>query len=275
MTLASLSQPSKNEQQYVGTLLNGAMGLRFLIGLNLAWIGPLIPAIASAQGATLVEAGILVSIYYVGTIPMLVLGRWFLAKLGLKSSLLLASLLACIGSLMIAFGIGMPFLWLGSVMFGAGAGLAIISGSVFVLKCGLDNPASLLNKLAMFYGIGALTGPVLAWGATSTPWSYHLVYLFGAMFASLLGFLMYSKAKGTPVSLDLAKQEEGESHKKLDVWLFAVLLLLYIGVEIGITAWIYTYLTKASGLAHGHSALGVSFLCGGLTLGRFFRHLSV
>lgn len=259
------SESSKNTDY----LLNNAMALRCLIGLNLSWIGPLIPTIASAQGASLSEAGFLVSSYYVGAIPVLTTGRWFLNKLGVKLSLLVASLFMCLGLFTIAVGKGMPFLWVGSLIFGAGSGLTVIAGSVFALVCGRDNPASLLNKLAMFYGVGALSGPIIAWLGCLTAWNYHLVYLFGALYALVVGVLLKLDKKSLPVDKQIEPKEGLRgAHKSIDVWACAFLLLIYIGVEIGTTAWLFTYFTRALSISDGLSALGVSLLCAGLTLGR-------
>ena len=250
-------------------LLSIAMSLRCLIGLNLVWIGPLIPSIAAAQSASLAETGFLVSSYYVGAIPTMVSGRWFLSRLGVKGSLKLASLLMGLGLLIVALVQGMPLLWIGSLIFGLGSGLTVISGSVFALICGRDNPASLLNKLAMFYGFGALSGPLVAWLGCQTPWSYHIVYLVGAAYAFLIGLILMQENKGEGRFEIPREKAPGNAHLAMDVWMCALLLLLYIGVEIGATAWLYTYMTEACKLPAGASALGVSLLCAGLTFGRF------
>ena len=247
------------------------MALRCLIGLNLSWVGPLIPVIARAQTASLAEAGFLVSSYYLGAIPPMVTGRWFLAKFGMRGCLTMASALMALGLATVALGTGMPMLWSGSLIFGTGAGLAVISGSVYALSCGRDNPASLLNKLAMFYGVGALSGPLVAWAGTNTAWSYHAVYAFGTIYAVCAGFFLWRSAEQA-VAEDPEKDRfsgERQAHKYADVWMCSLLLLLYIGVEIGATAWLYTYLTRAGGHGDGAGALGVSFLCVGLTFGRF------
>jgi fucose permease len=191
----------------------------------------------------------------------------------------------CAGLAMIASGAGFVITWLGSFILGMGVGISSIAGNICILATAAGHAASRLNRLHLFFGIGALIGPFIAWAGQQTPWSYHATYLFGVLYTAVVGAILIkapdvaisvnskAKADGTSSSESSDKQSEiqpGRRHvlKEPLLWLHATILCIYVGIETGAGTWLFTFVEKEFQLSAGASAVAMSFLWGGLTLGR-------
>lgn len=267
-----------------------ASALMCIVGLNSGWVGPSLASIAKAQGVPLTNAGSLVSVYFFGCVVTIIVGQWILEKFGGRNSLLLAAAGMLIGLAMIASGAGVVITWLGSFIFGLGVGVSSIASNICILAIAASHAASRLNRLHLFFGIGALIGPFFAWAGQQTPWSYQATYAFGVLYtAAVVAILM--KAPNIAISVNgksststgpeecgsstvtgegSASQQTSSKHilREPLLWLFSLVLCLYVGIETGAGAWMCTYVEKEFQLSAGASAIAMSCLWGGLTFGR-------
>lgn len=269
-----------------------ASALMCIIGLNSGWVGPSLASIAKAQGVPLANAGSLVSVYFFGCVVTIVVGQWILEKFGGRNSLRLAALGMLIGLAMIASGAGVVITWLGSFIFGLGVGISSIASNICILAIAASHAASRLNRLHLFFGIGALIGPFFAWAGHQTPWSYQATYAFGVLYTAAVGAILMkapniaisvngesgtSTGSGEGNSSTVAGEgsaspktlsEQGSIFREPLLWLFSLVLCLYVGIETGAGAWMCTYVEKEFQLSAGASAIVMSCLWGGLTFGR-------
>jgi fucose permease len=154
----------------------------------------------------------------------------------------------------------------------------------------LPDAPTLLNRLHAFFGVGALIGPALATrivGAAS--WTVVWLVLAVACAPLLAGFLVAypgTAHAGTPPP-DAAPGDEapGEGAPAATpaaaggllrtalvdrgVLLGSALLTVYVGLEIGVGNWAYSYLVNGRGLSALLAGYSVSGYWLGLTLGRF------
>lgn len=242
--------------------------LILLCGLNTGWIGPLLPTIASDKGVSLSQAGSIVSLYCAGGIIPLLIGKMLIDKLGGKLLIQLAAFLMAVGLMIIGTGPIAPVITAGAFIMGFGGGVSSIAGNVLILSLNKETGASALSKLHLFFGVGALIGPLCAWAAMRTPFTYHIVYIGAALFAFLIGFMLWPLSNSTE-----REEEDCTSKARLDfssvsLWLFNATIFLYVGIETAITAWLYTYLIRASHLSQDLSSMSMSFLWAGLSAGR-------
>ncbi|MFL5653252.1 MAG: MFS transporter [Ktedonobacteraceae bacterium] len=191
--------------------------------------------------------------------------RWLL---GLGSATLLLGLLG--------FGLRLPFvpLLLARLLIGLGVGIIETGFNVFVTA--LPRHTLLLNYLHAFYGVGALVGPLLASTILALSWEWNTVYL-------LLGGLSLPLVLGIGILFDFSRSEPPASEdepavagnvlsstlKLPVVWIAAIFLLVYVGVEVNIGNWSYSFLLEAR---HQGTVLAGWIVSGywlGLTLGRF------
>ena len=249
-------------------IIGAAYAIRLLRGLSSGWLGPLIPTIAVVQAISLVNVALMFSVYFCGLFTMLIGGPLLLNRFGGKDCLLIATMCYASGFLTIAFSTGELMLWAGSLFIGFGAGLSIPCGTLCVLRLSESNPGSALSKYAILYGVGALLGPICAYATMSSPWSYRTVYLLGFVGALLIGLLLY-RIKSTSLIKDGSDRSEIKRLlKEPQLWFFAVLLFLYIGVESSACAWMYVYLRQSLELDKSFASLGITALYIGLTVGR-------
>jgi fucose permease len=136
----------------------------------------------------------------------------------------------------------------------------------------LPDATRLLNRLHAFWGVGALLGPVLAaWIVGFAAWTVVWLVLAVAGVPLVAGFLVAyprlpsAQGRSAPVTgslLRAALRERG-------VLSGAAMLAVYVGLELGVGTWGFSYLVQARGLPTSLAGYSVSGYWLGLTLGRF------
>ncbi len=157
-----------------------------------------------------------------------------------------------------------------------GFGVAIVDAGLNAYIASLPNNTALLNYLHAFYGGGALIGPVLASGILAAGWSWNRVYGILAVFAALLTIgviVAYRKAIAQPNTVSTPEQHrQGNvmvAAMSLPViWVAALFLFLYVGVEVSVGSWMYSFLTEHRGMAALLAGWLVSGYWCGLMVGR-------
>lgn len=247
-------------------LATGAIVL--LCGLNSGWIGPLLPAMAAAHKVSLVYAGSMVSLYAAGSIIPIFFGKILMDRLGGKLCIQVAAFLIGVGLLVIGLGANAAVMTAGAGIMGFGGGVSSVAGNVCVLQLVKGSGAAALNKLHLFFGVGALVGPLLAWAALQTPYSYHLVYAGAALFAFLISASLVPY-KNFPIASQAATLKPAPLHfKSIALFCYPVIIFLYVGIETAAVAWLYTYLVNAGHLQAGLSSVAMSLLWAGMVVGR-------
>lgn len=262
------SDSAGSDRRHYLLLANYAMVL--LAGLNTGWIGPLIPAISRARDIPITELGALLSVQFTGCLITMSLGKKTVDWLGIKGSLVLASAIAACGFLTFALATSPDLLWLGSLLIGAGTGINSIVGTLVVLRLARENSATALNKVHLFFGLGALSGPLVAWIAHRCGWLYNGAFFFAtiASIAILILTIKASELEKRPEEVNAPRSIE--ILKSSGLWLYSLVMFFYVGIESGATAWLFVFLRKASQMPHAEASLGMSMLWIGLTASRHF-----
>lgn len=247
-------------------MVSGA--LTCLAGLNCGWFGPMVPAIAAAQKVPLVEAGSIISVYSAGSLIPLAVGRQLVERFGGRKCLLGAALLFSVGLAFLGLGSGVVGLSIGAAALGVGAGLNSIAGTICILRLASGSSAAAVGKLNVFFGIGALLGPVVAYLGLKSPFSYHAVYLFGATYG-LAVFLAAFAVKKLDVSVPKAGAAASDFHPmQKPALLYTASVFLYVGMEVAVATWLFTYLNMTCALPKELASLSMTALWAGLTTGR-------
>jgi fucose permease len=163
---------------------------------------------------------------------------------------------------------------------------------------GLPNSTTLLNRLHAFFGVGALLGPPLAtWIVGRASWTVVMLVLGLAYVPVTAGFLIGYPRRGpeagrsaptasaapataaeaaTPGATDAAANGATDGGGLLrsalrqpGVLLGAALLAVYVGLELGVGNWGFSYLVAGRGEREVLAGYSVSGYWLGLTLGRF------
>ena len=242
-----------------------------LVGVGAGVSGVLIPSQIADYQIDKVTIGLMFFTFSAGYVLSGVANGSLIRWLGARGQLTLGA--ATFAGL--AFGIGLrpgfPLLLLANL--GLGFGTGILDAGLNAYLTTLAGHTALLNFLHAFFGVGALIGPVLASGLLHAHRPWQDVYLLLALAAVplLIGFATLFPSRAAPV----AEQEHDQSApltaalKRLSVWLAAIFLCLYVGIEVTVGDWSFSLLTQQKGAGELLAGYVVSGYWLGLTLGRF------
>lgn len=192
-------------------------------------------------------------------------------RLGQRRFLLLALAFVLIGAGLIS--LGLPFICYLGAIFLLGFGVGSLDAGLNTYIASLPRNTTLLNFLHAFYGLGALLGPLVAstllawqlgWQATYISW-------FGIALVLLAVFWRVFKVSVQPKEQVIVEKQENVLLSALRlrvVWLAALFLLFYVGTEVSLGNWGYSFLTIARSGPALFSAWVISGYWCGLTLGR-------
>jgi fucose permease len=199
-----------------------------------------------------------------------------------------------------------PFVAFVLVQVVLGYASGVLESALNTYLASLPDPRALLNLLHAFFGVGALLGPLVAsWIVGFASWTVFYLVLAAAYLPLVIGFLLsYPRQQATsplapqpgppaplsgsavPLSDSPAALLEsraaraelpaprsggllGAVLRERGVLLGAAFLAVYVGLEIGMGNWGFSYLVEARGLSRSLAGYAVSGYWLGLTVGRF------
>lgn len=262
------SDSAGSDRKHYLLLANYAMVL--LAGLNTGWIGPLIPAISRVRDIPITELGALLSVQFTGCLLTMSMGKKTVDWLGIKGSLMMASTVAACGFLTFALATNPDFLWLGSLLIGAGTGMNAIAGTLVVLRLARENSATALNRVHLFFGLGALLGPLVASIVHRSGIAYNSAFFLATILSIAILALTVRADELEKKPEEVNAPRSIEILKSPGLWLYSLVMFFYVGIESGATAWLFVFLRQAGQLPHAQASLGMSMLWVGLTASRHF-----
>lgn len=245
-----------------------------LVGLTGGVGGVLLPSLSAFYHVDNAVIGLLFILFSTGYFLSALNSGLLLGRLNLRRFLLLATVIVTIG--IFGFSLEPSFVLVLVAEFLIGWGMGMLETGLNVYITAQPRHATLLNYLHAFYGVGALLGPIGASVLLAVRWGWNSVYLFlGALsLVLLLGF-----AAITAFKLPNSEREEDEepvagnalraAFMQPTVWIAACFLLVYVGVEISLGNWSFTFLLNARQQGTLIAGWIVSGYWIGLTLGRF------
>jgi fucose permease len=245
-----------------------------LIGANSGALGVLLPSMGSYYHVDQATIGFLFLASSLGYFFSALGSSILLARLGLRIFLTAGALLFLLGAL--SFGILLPFAVIVIMKVVMGYGIAMLETGFNAYCVALPRHTPLLNSLHAFYGAGAFVGPFLAAWLLAIHWGWNSVYLVWAVLClplMLVALLVFSPLPPR------SEAQEGQKPAAQNVfratltirlvWIISLFLLFYVGVEVSLGNWAYTFLTEGARLPIFFSSSIVSGYWLGLTLGRF------
>lgn len=176
-----------------------------------------------------------------------------------------------------------PFVALLAVQVLAGYGTGILESALNTFLAGLPGATTLLNRLHAFFGVGALIGPVLAtWILGFAPWTVVWLVLALAAIPLVIAFLITLPAQATPAATPSGSAESGPKpgekgggsllaavFREPAVLLGAAFLAVYVGLELSVGNWAFTFLMAEREMSDQLAGYIVSGYWLGPTVGRF------
>lgn len=245
-----------------------------LIGISGGASGVLLPSMTAYYHVDNSVIGLLFLVTSIGYFVSAFASGILVERLGMRGFLLLGTGIFLIGAF--SFGLAPPFTLVLLARLAIGLGIGIIETGLNIYISTLPRSATLLNYLHAFYGVGALIGPIIASTILVLNWGWNSMYfiLGGLSLPMILGFWYLFRVKHTAIaSTEDMQKEQGntlsDTLKLGVVWLASLFLLFYVGVEVSLGNWTYTFLLEGrhqNALLSGWVVSGYWF---GLTMGRF------
>ncbi len=245
-----------------------------LVGATDGAIGVVIPSISSHYGVDKAIVSLLFLCSSAGYLVAAFNSGLLVKNLGQRRFLLLGASAIIVGALSVS--IMPPFALLTLPFFFVGFGIATLDAGLNTYIAVLPHGAERLNYLHAFYGAGALLGPIIASTFLVIGLTWNYVYSLWVILGLGLFFgfaLVFKKPDGVPTP-QTHGGTEGNTSSMVHVlhlpvaWLVASFLIFYVGTEVSLGTWSYSFLTEQRHQPALFSAWTVSGYWMGLTLGR-------
>lgn len=241
----------------------------FAVGLIASSIGPVLPELALNTGSRLSEVGSLFAALFLGGIVSQVAAGPLVDRMGHRSVLVVSLALLAAGVAGVALSKSLLMAVAAMLVAGLGDGAIIVIMNLMVSQVFAPRSVAALNLLNVFFGLGAIAGPAFA-SLSLRVWGTSLTVLWLVAFVTLLQVPLVAYMKGVPVGGPVAGAEAADVpiYRSRLLWAFGLLLLLYVGIEIGTGGWTITYVDRTTGLGLEGAALVASGFWLALTGGR-------
>jgi fucose permease len=245
-----------------------------LFGAFTAAVGPVLGELADQTSSTLATIGGVVTLLFVGAIIAQVLAGPITDRFGHKAVLVASLLVMAAGILAFTNARALPWM-LGFALFaGLGQGGVDMGANLVVADAAPAKSTSALNLLHFFFGLGAFIGPalvglaiVLTGSGLMVHWLIAGLFVFLAVAISAL-LRATGRTNESSARQDEARSDGFKIYLSPLLWLMAMLLLIYVGVEISLGSWISAYMGISTGTLPQVGAWITSAYWAALALGR-------
>jgi fucose permease len=254
------------------------VGLAFfgfaLVGMNSGANGVLLPSLSAFYHVGDAVIGLLFLVSSLGYFLSALSSGPLIEWLELRWVLLLGAATFLLG--LLGFALELPFVLLLPSRMLLGFGVGIIETGLNIYVTAIPRHTVLLNYLHAFYGVGALVGPLGTSAILALSWGWNSVYflLAGLSLPLLLGFgILFGTRRPAAASREDEQHVSGNVLsavlKMPIVWLATFFLLVYVGIEVSLGNWSYSFLLEDRYQGTVLAGWIVSGYWLGLTLGRF------
>lgn len=249
-----------------------AYALFVLVGISAGVGGVLLPAQINDYGVDKATIGLTFFTFSAGFMTAGATVGSLVHRLGITNAIAVGG---AVFTLAAAYtGIRPPFAALVVVQVIVGYGIGVLESVLNAYLSELPNPATLLNRLHGFFGAGALIGPALAaWMLRSMRWT--AVWIVLAVSGAVLVAAFIAASRGVAAARRVpqaAKPPKGllfDALRSRGVVFGALFLAVYVGLEISLGNWGFSFLVGHFDQADLLAGYTISGFWLGLTVGRF------
>lgn len=241
-----------------------------VFAMNLTIISPLLIEISKTFSLGITQSGILFTIEFAGFIIFVIFGGIFSERWG-KKPVVSVSLAGFTVSLLL-FSFAPDFLPACVIMFFIGGFGGVLESLVTALVSDLNekNTSFYVNLSQVFFGLGALLGPVAAGLAVSRGISWRSCYQVLSVLSlvlTLIFIICKLPSLPKPDKVTFADIKRLFADRKLMI--VSLCMLFYAGAEVGGWGWLCTLLKQSMGFSIAKSGIAVAVFWLSMTIGRF------
>ena len=255
--------------------------IMLLFGMLMTVIGPLLIEIAHSYQLNMTQSGLLFTVNFLGFVLFVLVGGALADHWG-KRTILIASLIGLTGSLfLLPLAGNFALLCLALFFIGGFGGIIEVVTASFVSEINTGQGSYYLNLIQVFFGIGAVIGPVSAAIMVTNGLDWRLCYLvLGALAACLTLAFVFSRSSNPRAGHTLSRQNLKSIVTDSKFRLICLCMFLYTGSEIGSWGWLSTFLKQTLQFSLMKAGIATALFWLSMTAGRFIcgrltRHFSL
>lgn len=246
-----------------------AFAALFCVGVYASSFGPALPFIADDLGVSLDTAGLVLSAFFLGSIAASALVAVALHGEDTRKLGIAGLITAAAGAVLLAFAPTWLLGLAGGVVLGVGDGLMIAALHMLMSTTSRNVPGA-INRLNIWFAVGAVAGPLWAGGMLALTGDLWLV--FGGVAALLAATAAAMAIAPAPSHERLIAPETDGSGFRLPghptAWIMGIILFLYVGAEFGLGSWVSTYARESADAGVFGAAVLTSGYWAALMVGR-------
>jgi Fucose permease len=239
--------------------------------MNLTIISPLLPEISKTFSLNLAKAGSLFTAEFAGFIVFVLTGGFLADKFG-KKLIVTVALFGMIGSILLFASSGSFYTSFILMLFVGGFG-GIIESMATAMVSDLNevNRSFYVNLSQVFFGCGAVAGPLLAGLVISKGLSWRFCYYIMVILILIptIIFIVY-KMPALPKFGAVKIKDMGKAFRSKKFIAIFICLAFYTGSEIGGWGWLSTLVKDNMGFSAAKAGISVALFWMAMTVGRFF-----
>lgn len=255
----------------------------FGVGVANASFGPLLPGLAARSGLPLAQAGLIISFVFLGVGVANPIAGALSDRFGRGPVLIFGTLCTVVFAAGIGASRSVPLLLGLSFGIGMGGGTVVLGTNLLVVDLFRERSVPAVNLLNVFFGAGAVTGPLVAslafrWWRTALPalWLAALLVLTQLPLLLMLQRRVFSTLRGAGHGAEAASAGTStpvETPRRSIfgtplIWVFGAVMLFDFGVEQGLNGWTAVYMHRSTGLRMADASLVLSGFWIAYTIGR-------
>lgn len=238
----------------------------FVIGTYAGALGPALPFFAVDLGVSLDTAGLILTVLFLGSISASAVIAIALHANDMRTLTIAGLGSAITGLLLLAVAPSWPALLLGGAVLGVGDGLMVAALHILLPATSRD-VAGAINKLNVFFALGAIAGPI--WTGAVLEVTGERSIVFGGLAAFAAVTLVLLLRAPAPARSQIAATDDGfRLPGNPTAWIMGTVLFLYVGAEFGLGAWVSSYTRETAHTGVFVSALVAAGYWAALALGR-------
>ena len=236
------------------------------LGLTAASVGPTLPSLATVAGVSLAQIGLLLFARSFGEMIGCLLSGPIIDHGHGRSVLALSVLtMACCLATIPFFHSLLPFAGVFLVL-GAAQGAVHTGANTLLVWKHPDRAHSLLSVLHFSFGAGMVTAPLLV--AWFLPLRVDGLFIYSFLAIALVPVVVVLAISAKPVAPQMKQTVKQRPSSRVALFWAIALFFLYVGAEINMGAWLYTYATHAAQFAPATAAYLVATFWGAFMVGR-------
>lgn len=254
-------------QQLLTVICNAVMALFAMV---LTVTSPLLPALSASFSLGMAESGIIFSVNFAGFVAFILAGGVLADRWGKRR--VLAVSMAGFALALLLMPMASSFAVVCALMFFIGGFGGILESQIGALITALnpERASYYLNLSQVFFGVGAVIGPVAAGLLLAAGGDWRLCYLALGMAASALASsFMIVRAPALSVTDRIRWSAFTALAGDRRFLLICLCMVLYTGAEVSSWGWMSTFLTHSMGFSIVESSAAVGVFWTAMTAGRF------